>query len=145
MKDMPALARTDPNLRLQDYKTTLRAYLSLLDGGSIDRIVFAENSNADLTELKTLAAEAGVGDRVEFVSFYGLDFDPAKGRGFGEFKLIDHAMSTAECLRDNADVVVWKCTGRYFVRNLEKLIRKTTVPFDVLCHCRDAGVERAWL
>jgi len=137
MEGLPDLARTDPSVRLQDYKSTLHAYLSLLRTGLVTHIVFAENSGADLTSLKTMVAEAGVAQFVEFVSFYGLDFEPAKGRGFGEFKLVDYAMSTALCLRDSADVVVWKCTGRYFVRNLGTLIRKTSASFDLQCHCRD--------
>lgn len=136
MEGLPNLTRTDPLMRLQDYKRTLQAYLSLLKSGVIGRIVFAENSNAMLTVLKDMVAEGGVADRVEFISFYGLDFDPAKGRGFGEFKLVDFAMSTAHCLRNNPDAVVWKCTGRYVILNLDKII-STSANFDLLCHCRN--------
>lgn len=137
LKNLPAFVRTDPALRLRDYERTLRAYLPLLDTGAIARIVFVENSAADLTSLKNLANDSGFSERIEFVSFYGLDFEPVKGRGYGEFKSVDHAMATANCLRDNADVVVWKCTGRYLIRNLETLVRNAPDEFDLQCHCRD--------
>jgi hypothetical protein len=137
MAGSPALARTDPSLRLEDYKQTLLLYLGLLKKNVISHIVFAENSGAELTPIKRLVADHGLEASVEFVSFYGLDFDAAKGRGYGEFKLVDYAMSHAHFLADLSHTMVWKCTGRYFIRNLEKVMRRAPADCDLLCHCRD--------
>src|SRR4051794_13494247 len=82
---MPALARTDSDARLNDYCRGLEHYIRLL-GRCLDAIVFAENSASDLSRLRDLARAAKVEDRVEFVSFDGLDHPPAYGRGYGEFK-----------------------------------------------------------
>lgn len=137
MPGLPALARTDPALRLQDYAHALTFYLSQLKIGAIDRIVFAENSNADISSLKALATEHGLQAQVEFISFFGLDFPPTKGRGFGEFKLVDHAMAHSQTVAQHPDAIVWKCTGRYTIRNLASLIKKAPKGFDLHCHCRN--------
>ena len=44
----------DPVARLNDYKRALSHHLQWLDG-VVDRIVIAENSNADLSALKEVA------------------------------------------------------------------------------------------
>ena len=130
---VPLLQRTDPEQRLNDYAEALRFYLTLI-GTTFDAIVFAENSSYNLDELKSLAAAAGKLDQVEFLSFAGLDHPPSYGRGYGEFKLVDYAMEHAAFLQD--DVCVWKCTGRYIVRNLAQLAaRRPTV--EVYCHLRN--------
>jgi hypothetical protein len=134
---VPLLARTDPALRRQDYETALAFYLTLL-GGGVDHIVFAENSNSDVSTLRALADRSGQGGRVEFLVFDGLDHPPAYGRGYGEFKLVDHAVSrsrTVEAHRETA--VVWKATGRYVVRNLGRIVRRGPPAFDLYCNCRN--------
>ncbi len=133
LQGVPSLRRTDPAQRLQDYANALRFYLGLL-GRCFEGIVFAENSGADLQPLRRLAADAGVANEVEFVSFEGLDYAPSHGRGYGEFRLVDHAMAHAALLQ--GDVCVWKCTGRYVVRNIERLVRGRP-PVDLYCHMRN--------
>ncbi|HJV70884.1 hypothetical protein [Ideonella sp.] len=135
MPGLPSLARVDPKARLDDYLTALRFYAPLL-GRCFDAIVFAENSNSDVQALKDHVRQAGVADRVEFVSFDGLDFPASHGRGYGEFKLVDHAMAHSAILRERSDAVVWKCTGRYVVENIEQLVRGRP-PVDLYCHKRD--------
>jgi hypothetical protein len=135
---MPALTRTDWRVRLDDYARGLRFYLPLL-GTTFDAIVFAENSASDLSLLKDLVREAKREDRVEFVSFYGLDHPPSYGRGYGEFKLVDHAMAHSAFLGGDGDEerVVWKCTGRYRIKNLEQIVRDRPRTFDIYCHMRN--------
>jgi len=137
MPGLPALARTDPAQRLQDYARALSFYVQHLHKGTIDLIVFAENSLADLSELRALVDKAGVADRVEFVSFYGLDFPPTRGRGYGEFMLVEHAMEHSQRLNKGQGWVVWKCTGRYVIQNFDKLVRSRPASADLYCHCRN--------
>jgi hypothetical protein len=132
---MPALARTDPALRLNDYLRTLSFYVGLL-GRCFDAIVFAENSASDLSPLRERVRASGAEDRVEFVSFHGLDFPPSYGRGYGEFKLVDHAMAHSAFLGGD-DRVVWKCTGRYLIKNLDRIVLDPPPHFDIYCHLRD--------
>jgi len=130
---IPSLARTDPEQRLRDYARALSFYIGLVPA-CFDAIVFAENSGADLSTLQHLVQRAGAEDKVEFLSFDGLGYPPSHGRGYGEFKLVDHAMHHARFLQD-ADWV-WKCTGRYIVRNIARLVRQRPA-VDLYCHARN--------
>lgn len=132
---VPALQRTDPAQRLRDYEDAFAFYLPMV-GTTFESIVFAENSASDISSLRQMVARSG-GDtsRVDFLSFYGLDHPAAYGRGYGEFKLVDHAMNNAPLLRD--DAFVWKCTGRYKIANIVDLVRSRPANADIYCHFRD--------
>ena len=131
---IPVLARTDPKARLQDYQTALAFYSGLLDG-PFDAIVFAENSNSDVSPLIAASSKRRHFDKIEFISFYGLDYEPKHGRGFGEFRLVDHAISTSRLIRP--DDVIWKVTGRYVVKNIEKVVDSRPPDSDLYCHLRN--------
>jgi hypothetical protein len=133
----PELVRTDPVLRLADYDAALSFYLMLL-GQGLDRILFVENSNSDVSTLAARCAQTGHGDQVEFISFYGLDYPPEYGRGYGEMRLLDHAMDHSRLLKElGRQVVVWKMTGRYVCRNLLKMFRTSPAQFDLYCDLKD--------
>jgi hypothetical protein len=135
---VPNLKRVDPSVRLQDYKTALEYYLA---GINIfcDGIIFAENSNSDISILKNLVNERGLTNQVEFISTDGLDYPPSYDRGYGEFKLIDYAMAHSNLIQSQQAVrtVVWKCTGRYTIKNIFKFIQHQPSSFDVYCNCRN--------
>lgn len=144
----PELARTDPALRLHDYRQALSFYLDRLGLGTqdkaIDGIVFVENSDSDVSTLQALAAERGAGDRVEFIANYGKHSYPGRDRSFGEFRLLDHAMATSRLVAAAGDrAVVWKITGRYRVRNLARMIATAPVRFDLYCDVRNRPI--VWL
>jgi hypothetical protein len=107
----PSLVRVDPAQRRADHSQALGLYLDLV-GKGVDRVLFVENSAADLTEFVEQAAGAGVGEAVEFVSCEGLDHPPKYGRAYGEFRLLKHAVDHAATLHDWQAGLVWKVTGR---------------------------------
>ena len=138
---VPNLKRTDPKLRLQDYEKSLQFYLSILNKGC-DSIIFAENSNSDISTLKDLVDQHNLSDQVEFLVFDGLDYPPKYDRGYGEFKLIDYAMENSKLIprltsEANTRIVIWKATGRYTIRNLQKIFRRQPKDFDIYCNCRN--------
>lgn len=136
------LSRVDPALRLMDYRAALGAYLESLRAGVISGIVFADNSNSDISVLKELAKERGAEADTEFISFDGLDYPPAYGRGFGEFRMIDHVMERSRLASElPSDASVWKVTGRYVVRNFAKVVRSRPIDADVYCHCRNLPMQ----
>ncbi len=139
-KNAPLLARSDPVLRLQDYSAALAFYLGLL-GKVIDYIVFAENSNSSIEQLSALVKAQGKADLVEFLSCDGLDYDVAKGRGYGEFRLIDLVMQRSKVVQTHPGALFWKCTGRYIVKNLAEVV--STAPANVLlyCNCKNFPVD----
>jgi hypothetical protein len=133
---VPTLARRDPALRRADYEKSLAFYVTLL-GRCFDAIVLCENSGADLSSLQAIADEAGRGGQVELVSFKAPELPPGYGRAYGELLLIDHALKNSENLRDSERRIVWKCSGRYLVRNMERLVVDRPREFDLYCHKRD--------
>jgi hypothetical protein len=135
---VPNLQRTNPLVRLQDYERALKFYLPFVNQ-YIDSIVFAENSNSDVSSLRNLAAQYGVTDQVEFVVFNGLDYPPSYDRGYGEFKLIDYAMKHSDIINNghNNGMIIWKVTGRYIVSNLPQIIARKPSNFDLYCNFRN--------
>ncbi|WAL58386.1 hypothetical protein [Thermocoleostomius sinensis] len=134
---VPNLKRIDPSTRMQDYKKALEFYLSIVNKGC-DGIVFAENSNSDITELKSLVEEQGLTEQVEFIVFDGLDYPPHYDRGYGEFKLLDYAMENSKFIHNQTNrTVIWKVTGRYIISNLQHIFYSQPNQFDVYCNCRN--------
>jgi hypothetical protein len=120
---VPSLHRTDPAVRLQDYVSALRFYLSLRTS-IVKNIVFADNSNSDLSALQAIVKESQTDKDVEMISFPGLDYPASNGRAFGEFKLIDHVVNKSRIIRQlGPREHFWKTTGRLRVVNLERLVR----------------------
>lgn len=144
----PELARTDPALRLEDYRQALGFYIGQLgaDGrrGVIDSIVFAENSDSDVSSLRALARERGAGEQVEFIANYGRHSFPGRDRSVGESALLDHAMAASRLIAAaGEEAVVWKITGRYRIRNLAAMVRTAPARFDLYCDLRNRPI--AWL
>ena len=94
---VPLLHRANPQDRLQDYERALNFYLPLLNR-CIDSIVFAENSNSDISTLQNMVARSGFTERVEFLVFDGLDHPSIYGRAYGEFKLNDYVMNNSQII-----------------------------------------------
>ena len=135
--DAFSLARRDPRDRLRDYELALQFYLEVLSQGFVDGIVFAENSNSDVTSLVRMTEAANQTERVEFFACYGLDYPQEYSRGYGEFMLLDRVMSESKFVRQNPNAIIWKVTGRYRIRNLSKIISRRPKQFDLYCHCRN--------
>lgn len=134
------LVRNDPEVRMVDYLNAFGFYLDQLAVGTFDKIVFVDNSDSKdrAARVGALADSHNLGDRVEVVSFFGLDYAPSYGRTYGEFKLIDHAYDLSKTLANRApDDVVWKVTGRYACRNVDKIVKKRPAQVDFYCNCRN--------
>jgi hypothetical protein len=126
-----AVARANPADRLSDYLDALRYYLSL-PNTVIDRILFVDNSNSDITPLAKLAQTLQHEKNVELISFEGNDHPYQRGKAYGEFKLMDYGLSNTT-LFDPEDIV-WKTTGRLKFLNLPEMARRCCkLSFDVLC------------
>jgi hypothetical protein len=129
---VPNLKRVDPNLRMQDYVTAFGFYLKL-PTESIDRIVFLENSNNQLAEIKDLVARDHSGKNIEVISFDGLNYPPCYGRAYGEFKMLDHGFQSSRLLNEISDAdYFWKVTGRLCVHNLVNIIATAPAQYEML-------------
>ena len=135
---VPNLKRTNPQQRLQDYLQALEFYLHHV-GQACDGIIFVENSNSDISELRALVEKHDLAEKVEFVVFEGLDYPPHYDRGYGEFRLLDHGMAHSKMIQESSasKTVIWKFTGRYTIHNLDKIIATQPQQFDLYCNCRN--------
>jgi hypothetical protein len=121
----PFLSRSDSRVRMDDYLQGLRFYLGV-DTDAIDRIVFVDNSDSDLSPLERLADEASGSKDVELISYPGLEHPVEQGRSVGETYLIDHALGASRILSALGDQeLFWKVTGRLRIRNLARLVAST--------------------
>lgn len=76
----PNLTRTNPVLRLKDYIEAFEFYLN--DNIIyIDGIIFVDNSNHPLEEIKLIAKNYRGTKEIEILSFYGLDYPMEYSRG----------------------------------------------------------------
>lgn len=136
--DQPGLAIADPGERLGDYRTALEFYAGQLESGVLDAIVFIDNSGYDLTSLSGHFRS----ERIEWISFYDLDYPRDYHRGYGEFRLVDTAFSRSRTLAGLEDCdIVWKVTGRYIVKNLATVIRFAPKRVDLYCKVKKGWAE----
>lgn len=103
----------DAEERKRQYKRAIDYYLEKTKY----RIVFCDNSGADLTELKNPKYV----NRIEFLSFSGNDYNANYGKGYGEFLIIQYAFENSRFIK-KASIVI-KITGRLFVENLMEITK----------------------
>lgn len=126
------LARRDPALRRQDYLAAWQYYLHTVTPDA--RLVFVENSNADLSEFRHLAAAtASDGRSADVISLDVNSFPPQWGRAYGEFLLLHHARPHLDIPTDTR---IWKVTGRIIISNLSTIIQRAPRDADLYCDCR---------
>src|SRR5207244_4138725 len=105
-------------------------------------LLFVENSAADLGDFKRAAEIQTVPiTPVEVMSLDQNDHPRELGKGHGEFRMLDSALTTSPLATEHEYVV--KLTGRLNVRNLVQIVRNMAMPFDL---CGDVhpyrGAER---
>ncbi|PRY21799.1 hypothetical protein CLV78_10870 [Aliiruegeria haliotis] len=120
--------RADPGLRRRDYEDALRFYLGVRSS-ALSRIIFCENSGADLSTLREIAETANpLGKQVEFLSFVS-DTPEEYGKGHSELDMLDRAYEAF--FGDLADTEkYWKVTGRLIIENIAELIETTPADMD---------------
>ena len=129
------LSRHDPEQRKQDYIESLSFYLSVLERGVVSRIIFAENSPAELSDLQDLVRNRGLSDKVDFIKL-GEGPEGQLSRFVLELDLLSKAMSNDVADRNPDDTLFWKITGRYIIRNISEIIR-TAPNVDFYANSRD--------
>ncbi len=120
--------RKEAHIRREDYKKSIRAWLS---NPTVHSVVFCENSNADLSDIHKICD--GYAKRVELFSFEGQDFPPERGKGYGEMKILRHALEKSKLIVQSTKVI--KVTGRLYVPNIGDLIPQMP-DVDVICEWR---------
>lgn len=125
-----AVARSDPQVRVRDYGEALAFYMGL-PSDQFDRIVFADNSASDLTSIFAPIVRHCDDKAVELLSFQANDHPPALGKAYGEFRLLDTALTQSRLIGPCDRI--WKTTGRLRCLNLERLDQAIVGDVDLAC------------
>ncbi len=134
---VPELARTDPAIRRQDYLKAFEFYLKV-PTRTLPRVVFAENSDSDVSAFRALGDRLGQGKEVFVTSFNGNDHPASYGRAYGEMKLLDKIMTDFEPVSSlPPDALIWKGTGRHILKNIDQLIRTAPRSYDLYCDLKN--------
>jgi hypothetical protein len=129
--------RSDPLIRLDDYKKSLQKYLNI-ESKYIDGIVYCDNSGYDLGVLKEVAECSKTTLPIEFLSY--IEPPPPKGVHYGycELMLIRHALAHSELLRSSSHFL--KITGRLYFGRIDHLLESVPTPCMALVDHR--GIHR---
>jgi len=133
--------RADPQVRLEDYKRALSFWLRYPHPAA-DRILLLENSGADLSELRAIAAkENPIGKPVEILSVPGNEIPSGTNYGYTEMLLLDDGLAQSQLRRDTTHMI--KVTGRLTFPAIGKALDLTPKPFELLVDCRKLGFPRS--
>jgi len=121
--DVPSTSLTNIQLRLSQYLSSISYAIDHYS--KITHIVFCENTgfHYDYSGLKKRARLQG--KQLEILSFKG-DYSSIKlkGKGYGEGEIISYALKNSEIVRSCS--VFYKLTGRVIIRNMDRVITKTS-------------------
>lgn len=128
------LTRSDPSVRLEDYKTALRYWLSHPDP-RLGKILFLENSAYPLDSLKSIAAtENPQGKTVEFISMDCNWYPPGGHYGYAELRMLDLGLEQSQ-LRGTTTHMI-KISGRFMFPALSRLLDKLPEQFEAAADAR---------
>jgi hypothetical protein len=105
-----SVQRAAPQVRLEDYKRALRFWLNYPHAAA-ERILFLENSGADLSELRAIAQnENPLHREVEFVALPAHEIPAGFNYGYTEMRMLDEGLALSSLRRSTTHMI--KVTGR---------------------------------
>ncbi len=139
--------RSSPQVRLEDYKRALRFWLRY-PHACAERILFLENSGADLSELGAIAKDENpLGREVEFVSLPVHEIPPGGNYGYSEMQMLDEGLALSTLRAATTHMI--KTTGRLTfpalgkaLDRIEKSARESSSAFELMIDCRRLGFPR---
>lgn len=112
----------DPVIRKSQYIEAITFYLKHTNC----KILFVENSGTDIS---SFFLNSKYLKRLEFINFYGNEYDASLGKGFGEMEIIEKAIEKSTFFK-NANFI-FKITGRYKILNIKKFLKRIKNEKDV--------------
>lgn len=139
--------RSSPQLRLEDYKCALRFWLRY-PHRAVQRILFLENSGANLSELRAIAErENPLNKKVEFLSLPVHEIPPGSNYGYTELQMLDEGFAQSQLRRATTHMV--KTTGRLTfpalgkaLDRIEKCASASGTGLELMIDCRRLGFPR---
>ena len=132
--------RSDPDLRLEDYKQALRFWLGYPHAAAT-RILLLENSGADLSVLREIAVhENPLAKEIEILSVPSNQIPAGLNYGYAEMQLLDEGLELSQLRFQTTHMI--KATGRLTFPDIGRALDLTPEPFDVLIDFRRLGFPR---
>jgi hypothetical protein len=136
--------RSDPRLRLEDYKQALRYWLNYAHPAA-DRILVLENSGADLLPLEAIARDENPRNKpVEILSVPGNEIPEYSNYGYTEMQLLDDGLAQSRLRRETTHMI--KVTGRLTFpalgKALDMIANRSSAPLELMVECRKLGFPR---
>jgi len=139
--------RRSPQVRLEDYRRALRFWLNYPHPVA-ERILFLENSGADLGELERIAAgENPHGREVEFLGLGRQPIPADTNYGYTEMQMLDEGLARSRLRAATTHMV--KVTGRLTFPGLGPALDRIAlrdgrrgVPLELMIDCRRLGFPR---
>ena len=136
--------RSSPQVRLEDYKHALRFWLRYSHVAA-ERILFLENSGADLSELRAIAeTENPYRREVEFLSLPIHEIPPGTNYGYTEMQALDEGLALSKLRQATTHMI--KVTGRLTFpalgKALDRITGPTSAPLELMIDCRRLGLFR---
>lgn len=120
IRPVAPVLRSDPELRMEDYRRGLKFWLELPDP-RIRRIIFLENTAFPLDDLEREARAANPHRRaLEFVSLDCNVLPPGLHYGYTEFLLLDRGLAASRLYAETP--AFFKATGRYTFPAISRLL-----------------------
>jgi hypothetical protein len=134
--------RSSPQVRLEDYKRALRYWLRYPHPAA-ERILFLENSGADLGELRAIAEKENPQRRdVEFLSLPAREIPAGTNYGYAEMQTLDDGLALSQLRPATTHMI--KVTGRLTFPALGKALDRIAqkAPLELMIDCRKLGLFR---
>lgn len=126
--------RNNPELRRNDYLRALEFWLNV-DDPRLNKIVFLENSMADLADFADLVQSINpYRKQVEFVSTQSREIPAGIQYGWGELQMLDEGLMKSRLVAESTHFL--KVTGRLTFPNIKRLLDRMPWDFDALVECR---------
>jgi len=138
------IRRSSPAERLEDYKRALRFWLKYPHTAA-ERILFLENSGADLSELRAIAENENPMQReVEFLSLPAHEIPAGTNYGYAEMQALDEGLTLSRLRPATTHMI--KTTGRLTFpalgKALDQIARSDSTPLELMIDCHKLGLFR---
>ena len=114
---MPNLARSNPEIRFQDYKKSFNFWVN---NTFVNKIILIENSNYDLSYFNKIAKDIK-NKEIEIISSNSNNkYDKSLGKGYGQYLCLKEIFDQSQIAKTTKYFI--DVTGRHCVKNFKAII-----------------------
>lgn len=120
-KNVPFLTVSNLNERRGEYENTIKW---AIESSPFTNIVYVDNSGCNLEMFyEYIPAAQKANKKLEFLSFYEMDDAVSCGKGYGEGRIIEHALLNSKLILEDKEQYFFKITGRLKISNITEIMK----------------------